>query len=282
MSKALYNPFAITAEEMRKLRSLKIKKTEIHFHSVGELVEWLAIPKARAMELYALSEFQSVPSVGIRFAQDLIAMGYYSLQDLKGKDGTKLLHQFETGIGAWVDPCVEDCFRHITHYATHRDDKLKWWDFTAERKAYRAAHGYPANRPSKPWYELPQRSTDKRIDAARPDTQKDLHRKLAGVVSFMKKNSDKRTSIAELAALANLSQYHFIRCFKSAYEVTPQQYLTRLRLKKASLMLKRSQAPIADIAWECAFENESAFSRLFRKEFSMTPTAYRSRARANL
>jgi AraC-like DNA-binding protein len=273
MSKRNLNPLAITTDEMRKLRALKIRKNELHHHTAAELQEWMGISRNRARELYALSEFQSVPSLGIRFAHDLISMGYYSLRDLRGKDGARLTHEYEKQVGAWVDPCVEDSFRLAVHYAKHPDSKLNWWDLTAERKAYREKHGYPADRPRKPWYELQHPS--QQIDASREDTQKDLHTKLKRALAYMKKHADEPLTIAQLADIAHLSSYHFIRCFKSAYEHTPLQYLTHLRLKKASLLLKKSRTPVGGIVAQCGFQNESAFIRLFKREFRMTPLAYR-------
>ncbi len=265
----------ISPEEMKKLRALKIKKSELHHHSADELQQWLFVSKQRAKELYALSEFQSVPSVGIRFASDLIGMGYYSMNELKKKDGAKLTDQYEQQQGVWVDSCVEDQFRLVVHYANHADSKLNWWNFTPERKAFRAEKGYPANRPTKPWYKLPHYHTAKHINASREDTQKDLHKKLKRTVSFMSNHQHDKVTIAQLADLASLSQYHYIRCFKSAYEVTPLQYLTRLRLKNASLLLKRTTTPVGNIVPQCGFEDESAFIRLFKKEFKMTPLTYR-------
>ncbi len=49
---------------------------------------------------------------------------------------------------------MEDQCRLVVHYASHRDDSKKWWDFTEERKNYRAENGYPANRPRKAWFEV--------------------------------------------------------------------------------------------------------------------------------
>src|SRR6201999_1694864 len=115
----------------------------------------------------------------------------------------------------------------------------------------------------KPWFEL-HRTSD-RIDASREDTQKDLHAKLKRAMAYMKQHPDETITIARLADIAPLSSYHFIRCFKSAYELTPLQYLTRLRLKKASLLLKRSLTSVGDIVPQCGFQNESAFIRLFKR-----------------
>ena len=48
MNKPDLNPLAITPDEMRKLRALKIRKDAIHYHSVSELQEWMNISEERA------------------------------------------------------------------------------------------------------------------------------------------------------------------------------------------------------------------------------------------
>jgi AraC-like DNA-binding protein len=275
MNKFELNPLDVTPVEIRKLRAHKIKKSEIHLQPPATLQKLLNISKLRAMELVALSEFQSLPSVGIRFAHDLISMGYYSLKDLKRKDGAKLTDQFEFQTGVWADPCVEDQFRLVVHYAGHPDGKMNWWDFTKSRKAFREKNGYPSNRPQKPWFELPRYQTSKQIPARHESTQKDLHKKLMQALRYMKQYPQEPITVAQLADMAHLSVYHFIRCFKSAYELTPLQYLMRLRLKKASLLLKRTRLTVSTIVPQCGFENESAFIRLFKREFRLTPMTYR-------
>lgn len=275
MTKEELNPLEPTPVELKKLRALKIKKSEMHLHKVEVLQNLLDTSKIRAMELFALSEFQSIPSVGIRFAHDLIGMGYYSLKDLKRKDGAKLTDEYELQKGVWVDPCVEDQFRLVVHVANQPNSKLNWWNFTPERKAFREKNGYPSTRPKKPWYEASEYQTDKQIPATHEATRKDLHKKLKRALAYMTQHLEEKITIAQLAETAHLSQYHFIRCFRSAYELTPLQYLTRLRLKQASLLLKKSDATVSSIVSRCGFENESAFIRLFKKEFRITPIAYR-------
>lgn len=93
-----------------------------------------------------MAEFQSVPSIGIKFAHDLISLGYYSLDELKNKDVAKLIEDLEVSTGTWMDPCVEDQYRLVVDYANNRDNCKKWWDYTEERKKYRIENGYPANR----------------------------------------------------------------------------------------------------------------------------------------
>jgi hypothetical protein len=108
----------------------------------------------RARKLYALADFQQIPSIGIKFAEDLMFLGYYSINALRNKDGAQLTDAYEKKKGYQTDPCVEDQFRLAVYYAQTKDSSKQWWDFTAARKAYRTAQGYPADRPSTHWTEI--------------------------------------------------------------------------------------------------------------------------------
>ncbi len=143
----------LTDAERQKLRSNKLKIAEILNYAADELVVLLDMPFDRAKEIHALAEFQTIPSIGIKFAEDLIFLGYYSISELKETTGAALLDEYELKKGYWIDPCVEDQFRLVVYYANTRNANKNWWDFTEERKAYRMRHGYPANRPKAAWYE---------------------------------------------------------------------------------------------------------------------------------
>ena len=147
---------ALTSSEKATLRSQGIKLKDIASSSVELLRSALKTSTVRAMEIKALSEFESIPSVGSKFAHDLVSLGYYSLDQLKNKKPAKLYGELELMIGAWADPCLEDQFRLVVHYANNPTSKMNWWDFTTERKKYREKHGYSSKRPVKPWYELEQ------------------------------------------------------------------------------------------------------------------------------
>ena len=143
----------LTTDEKKRLRSNKIKHSDLCEYLVDDLSVLLNVPPTRAKEIYALAEFQSVPSVGIKFAQDLISLGYYSLDELKEKDGARLIDDLELSTGTWIDPCVEDQCRLVVDYANNLENSKNWWDYTEERKKYRLENGYPANRPQKAWFE---------------------------------------------------------------------------------------------------------------------------------
>jgi hypothetical protein len=144
----------LTDAEKANLRKNKIKIADILDFATDELEVLLNATPERAKEIYALAEFQTVPSIGIKFAEDLVFLGFYSLNELKNKDGAELTDEYESKKGYWIDPCVEDQFRLVVNFANTHDTKKTWWDFTEERKKFRTENGYPKNRPQKSWVEI--------------------------------------------------------------------------------------------------------------------------------
>lgn len=143
----------LTDIEKANLRKNKIKIADLLDFATDELEMLLNVTTERAKEIYALAEFQTVPSIGIKFAEDLVFLGYHALKELKYHDGAKLTDEYEQKKGYWVDPCVEDQFRLVVYVANTNDTKKTWWDFTEERKKFRTENGYPKSRPEKAWFE---------------------------------------------------------------------------------------------------------------------------------
>lgn len=138
--------------EKKRLRACKVKIAGVPDFAADELAVMLDVPLERAKELHALAEFQTIPSIGIRFAEDLVFLGRYSISELKDTSGAALLDEYEFKKGYRVDPCVEDQFRLVVYYANTQDAGKNWWDFTEARKTYRMKHGYPATRPEGAWH----------------------------------------------------------------------------------------------------------------------------------
>ncbi len=273
------NRLSPTPAEKKLLRSGGIRFSELYLYSKKDIQSFLGTSRIRVLELFALSEFQSVPSIGIKFAHDLISLGYYSLDELRKKQPAKLVYLLEKQIGAWIDPCIEDQFRLVIYYANHRGSKKNWWNFTEERKAYRTKHGYPADRPSKPWHELERYKMPNCIHAKSNLTKADVSQKLRAAMSYIKKNYTEPVRLQKLSQIACLSPFHFQRCFKAAYEKSPLQFVTHLRLKKACMLLRQTSQEINDIVIQCGFENPSSFIRLFKNKFQLTPVDYRKNSK---
>jgi transcriptional regulator of acetoin/glycerol metabolism/AraC-like DNA-binding protein len=81
--------------------------------------------------------------------------------------------------------------------------------------------------------------------------------------------------LAELAAIAGLSVYHFARAFKQSAGVTPHHYLVYRRIERAQEMLARSKLPLSGIALATGFSDQSHLARHFRQMLGMTPGQFR-------
>ncbi|MGC5771597.1 helix-hairpin-helix domain-containing protein [Paenibacillus pabuli] len=137
----------LTTQERKELRKNKILISEIYKLTNNEICLIMNVSENRAKEIKALSEFQSLPSIGPIFAKDLIMLGYYSLNEIRDKDGARLFDDLEHLYGERIDPCVEDQFRFVIYCANNSYCGNQWWDFTEERKHYRDTYGYSKERP---------------------------------------------------------------------------------------------------------------------------------------
>jgi AraC-like DNA-binding protein len=81
--------------------------------------------------------------------------------------------------------------------------------------------------------------------------------------------------LAELAAIAGLSVYHFARAFKQTAGVAPHHYLVHRRVERAQEMLARSGLPLSEIALAAGFSDQSHLARHFRQRLGMTPGQFR-------
>lgn len=96
--------------------------------------------------------------------------------------------------------------------------------------------------------------------------------------AFMDAHLDQPLDLAQIAARANYSPYHFIRAFRKAFHETPHQYLIRKRLEKAKELLATTNMPVTEICFAVGFESLGSFSTLFQKRVGWAPTVYRARA----
>ncbi|MDA7787941.1 AraC family transcriptional regulator [Sphingomonadaceae bacterium] len=100
-------------------------------------------------------------------------------------------------------------------------------------------------------------------------------------ISFIKNNLARPITIEELATAAHLSVDQFRKQFSTEFGRTPQEFLLNARLQNASRALRSSSKPIAIIASECGFSDQSYFSKQFKRLFEDTPLRYRRRWRSN-
>lgn len=101
---------------------------------------------------------------------------------------------------------------------------------------------------------------------------------LKKVINHIHTNYASHITVAELAALCDFSEYHFMRFFKKYVGMTCIDYINNYRLDVASVMLKETDSSIMEIALDTGFNNISYFNKVFKNKFHVTPSEYRKLA----
>ena len=86
---------------------------------------------------------------------------------------------------------------------------------------------------------------------------------------------DRQVNIADLATRLGMDRTTLFRHFRSAYGVSPKQYLMSLRLDQSRCLLLRSQSSVKETAAACGFESVHHFCRVFRKRYGVSPGRWR-------
>lgn len=96
------------------------------------------------------------------------------------------------------------------------------------------------------------------------------------VVCYVESNYKELISLQQMANLANMSKYHFVRLFRREVGMTPVRYLKFVRIQRAKELLKRTELSIASTALMVGFQDVSNFNKNFRGIEGRTPSEYRS------
>ena len=97
-----------------------------------------------------------------------------------------------------------------------------------------------------------------------------LH-KLRLVTDYINDYLERELSLDELAAIAQLSPYHFSRAFKQSTGISPHQYVIQRRVERASKLLVQGKMSIAEVAQACGFTHQSHLNRHFKRITGVTP-----------
>jgi transcriptional regulator GlxA family with amidase domain len=86
--------------------------------------------------------------------------------------------------------------------------------------------------------------------------------------------------VDRLAQVSAVSPAHFARSFKQAYGVPPHRYLLTRRIERATALLRDTDLPIMDVAFQTGWSSLGTFGRIFRDITGESPTALRERERS--
>jgi len=100
--------------------------------------------------------------------------------------------------------------------------------------------------------------------------------RLQRVRDYIEAHLGDRLSLTDLAGVACLSPFHFSRSFKLALGVGPQRYIMQRRLERAKTLMRRTNQPLARIALEAGFSDQSHLSSVFRRQTGASPGRFRA------
>ena len=105
-------------------------------------------------------------------------------------------------------------------------------------------------------------------------------RRVIEAIRLVESDAARALELKEMAAVAGMSKYHFLRVFRRLTGVTPHRYLISARLRRAALALASSRRPVIAVALDSGFADLSTFNKTFRAVFGLTPTQYRDLRRS--
>lgn len=95
-------------------------------------------------------------------------------------------------------------------------------------------------------------------------------------VTYMEQNYQRNLTVEEISDACRLNRNYFSKLFRDSMGCPPQEFLIRMRLAKATELLRAGGTPIGEIAAKCGYPNQLHFSRAFKKRYGISPREWRT------
>ncbi|WP_248924642.1 helix-turn-helix domain-containing protein [Paenibacillus hamazuiensis] len=112
--------------------------------------------------------------------------------------------------------------------------------------------------------------------SAYEETASTLPEAIRKSVRYIELNYERIGSLDEMADVAGLSKFHFLRQFRRFTGLTPLEYLNKLRIEKAAGLLRTTELTLDEIAASVGFAGGNYFSKVFRHWVGLSPGKFRS------
>ncbi len=106
-------------------------------------------------------------------------------------------------------------------------------------------------------------------------TREEMYRRLYRARDFLYSCYAESLTVADAARVAAISPFHFQRMFKSAFGISPMQFVQRRRLEVARQLLSTTEEDVTSICLAVGFESLGSFSSLFKRRFGVSPSQVR-------
>lgn len=113
------------------------------------------------------------------------------------------------------------------------------------------------------------------------DEAEEVPKWLSGLCEKMYEKNNFVAGTDRMVELSGKSREHLAKSVKKYLGVTLSEYICNLRLNYASNMLLNSNMNVADLCYDCGFDNTSYFFRKFKERYGLSPIAYRKQAHSD-
>lgn len=111
-----------------------------------------------------------------------------------------------------------------------------------------------------------------KLDITKNNTRQELFFRLNTAKSYIIDSFKEEITIEDISLNACISKFHLIRTFKEVFGETPYNYLTKIRLQKASELINKQTLSLEEIAIETGFKDRQNLSRNFKKRYGLSPS----------
>jgi len=112
------------------------------------------------------------------------------------------------------------------------------------------------------------------LQSVKLETRKEILRRLKTARQFMDDEFLDIDEIIKVASICNMSEFHFYRSFRQAFEISPYQYLLGKRLEFAKELISEGNMSLTVIAAHCNFPDVFTFSKAFKRRFHSAPSQF--------
>ncbi|MGM7724782.1 AraC family transcriptional regulator [Metabacillus sp. Hm71] len=106
-------------------------------------------------------------------------------------------------------------------------------------------------------------------------TAQEFSLQITKALSFIQTHYHEPITLDEIAAISGYSRYYFIKQFQQQLNMTPVQYLTKVRIQKAAELLRSTSLTVTDIAAQVGYANANYFNKVFRKAVGVSAGTFR-------